>query len=113
MPRAVIAVYKPKPGKSSALDACVGRHWPLLHAERLVTERRSFVMRGAAGEIIEVFEWLSLSAIDSAHANPAVQALWSEFASCCDFVPIANVPEAAQLFSEFEAVQTGALGSTH
>lgn len=113
MPRAVIAVYKPKPGKGSALDVCVAKHWPLLQAENLVTDRRSFVMRGADGTIVEVFEWLSLSAIESAHTNAAVQALWSEFASCCEFVPIANVPEAAKLFSEFEAVQTGALESKH
>ncbi len=41
-----------------------------------------------------------------AHPNPAVGALWSEFASVCDYVPLATVPEAQQTFAEFDAIAT-------
>jgi hypothetical protein len=27
--------------------------------------------------------------------------MWEEYAAVCDYVPVAQVPEAAQLFSEF------------
>jgi hypothetical protein len=33
-----------------------------------------------------------------------VQALWSEFAAVCDFVPVGGLAEAARLFSEFESL---------
>ena len=59
-------------------------------------------MRAADGTIVEVFEWLSAEAIDRAHANPAVQALWAEFVAACEYLPLANLPEAQQMFAEFE-----------
>ena len=48
-----------------------------------------------------MFEWRSAKAIEAAHANPTVQALWEEFGAACDYLPIAALPEAQQLFSEF------------
>jgi hypothetical protein len=61
-------------------------------------------MQAADGTIVEVFEWRSPEAIEDAHRNPAVQALWAEFEAACDYIPVAAVPEAQQLFSEFESL---------
>ena len=58
-------------------------------------------MQAADGTVVEVFEWASADAIESAHSNEAVQALWRRYAEVCDYVPIADLPEAARLFSEF------------
>lgn len=41
--------------------------------------------------IIEVFEWRSSEAIQAAHANPAVQALWAEFNEACDYRLLASL----------------------
>ncbi|MBL8519834.1 MAG: hypothetical protein JNK75_04105 [Betaproteobacteria bacterium] len=103
MSRIVIAVYKPKPGKVEQLAALVARHWSALRAESLVTDRAPVVMRAKDGTFIEVFEWRSPVAIEAAHHNPVVQKLWGEFAEACDFVPIAQVAEASEMFSEFAA----------
>jgi hypothetical protein len=51
-----------------------------------------------------VFEWLSPEAIERAHANGAVQALWAEFEAACDYVPLASLPEAKAMVAEFEPV---------
>jgi hypothetical protein len=51
-----------------------------------------------------VFEWRSADAIRQAHANPAVEALWDEFGAACDYVPLASLAEAQQMFAGFEAV---------
>jgi hypothetical protein len=102
--RFVIAVYRPRPGMEAQLLAAVGRHMPVLRAEGLISDRPAHVMRAADGTVVEVFEWLSTAAIERAHSNPAVQALWAEFGAACDYVPIATVPEAQQIFSEFEAL---------
>jgi quinol monooxygenase YgiN len=105
MGRMVIACYRAKPGKEPALYAAVEKHIGVLEAEDLVTGRGSFVMRAEDGTIVEVFEWRSAEAVDAAHSNPAVQALWAEFAEACDWVPLASLPEAQQLFAEFEAFE--------
>jgi hypothetical protein len=59
-------------------------------------------MEAADGTIIEVFEWLSVEAIQSAHSNPTVQQMWDEYAEVCDYVPIGSLAEAGNLFSGFE-----------
>jgi quinol monooxygenase YgiN len=104
MERAVIVAYTPKPGQEDALLAVVRRHRHVLRAEGLVTDRAPFILRAASGAVLEVFEWRSADAIRAAHGNPAVQALWAEFAAACDYTPLAGLPEAQQLFAEFEPV---------
>jgi len=104
MGRFVIAAYRPKEGRAQQLLAAVRAHAGVLRAEGLISDRPAHVMRAADGTVVEVFEWLSTAAIERAHSNPAVQALWAEFGAACDYVPIATVPEAQQIFSEFEAL---------
>lgn len=104
MGRFVIVGYRPKPGMAAALEALLSRHWDMLRSEALVTDRSPHLMRAADGTIVEVFEWLCTESIARAHRSAAVQALWSEFAAVCDYVPVAELPESAQPFSEFEAL---------
>jgi hypothetical protein len=104
MGRIVIVGYRPRAGQGPALQALVARHWQVLREQALVTERPPSVMRATDGSLVEVFEWLSPQSIERAHANAAVQAMWSEFAAVCDFVPVGQLAEAGQLFSEFEAI---------
>ena len=104
MSRIVIAAFKPKPGWEGQLLGIVEKHWRLLHERNLVTERPRIAMQAADGTVVEVFEWRSSEAVAQAHNDPIVQALWSEFEHACDYVPIADVPEAQRLFSEFSAL---------
>ena len=104
MGRIVIVAYKPKAGKEQALAAVVAKHLQVLRAENLVTDQSALVMRAADGTIVEVFEWLSAEAIARAHVSPAVNALWAEFGAACDYVPLATLAEAKQMFAEFESV---------
>jgi protein tyrosine phosphatase (PTP) superfamily phosphohydrolase (DUF442 family) len=104
MPRTVIVGYQPKPGQSEALDALMATHFARLYEQGLVTRRKPFLMRARDGTVVEVFEWKSQRAIDSAHDNPAVLAMWSEYAAVCDYVPVGSLAEAGELFSGFESV---------
>lgn len=103
MPRTVIACYRPKPGQSEALDALTCGHFARLYEQGLVTRRLPTVMRARDGTVLEVFEWKSQAAIDGAHQNPAVLQMWGEYAAVCDYVPVASLPEAAELFSGFDS----------
>lgn len=100
----VIVGYKPKPGKAEALKELMKTHLPRLKAEGLVTDRESIIMEAADGTIIEVFEWLSAEAIQTAHTNPVVQQMWGEYGAVCDYVPVGSLAEAGNLFSGFKAV---------
>jgi len=104
MGRFVIVAYTPKPGREQELMAAVGKHLDVLRAEQLVTDRPACVMRAGNGVIVEVFEWLSAEAVRQAHDNPAVNALWEEFAAVCDYTPLASLDEASQMFAEFETI---------
>ena len=104
MGRIVIVAYRPKPGKADALKDLTRTHVARLRKEGLVTDREAVIMETADGTIIEVFEWLSAAAIQQAHNNPAVHQLWVEYAAVCDYVPLNTLPETANLFAEFNAV---------
>jgi quinol monooxygenase YgiN len=105
MGRIVIVGYKPKPGKAETLRSLARTHIQRLRAEGLVTPREAIIMEANDGTIIEVFEWKSKEAIESAHTNLVVQALWKEFSDACDYVPVASIAEAKQLFAEFAPVR--------
>ncbi len=102
MPRTVIVAYRPKPGQEAALQDVVARHVPVLQACGLATAMPAVTMQAADGTIVEVFQWASAEAVKQAHHEPAVQALWDEFGRACDFVPLKDLAEAAQMFAEFE-----------
>jgi len=102
--RVVIVAFTPKPGKEQQLLAAVKKHLVVLQAEKLITDKPGYVMRAADGTIVEVFEWRSAEAIQQAHTNPSVQALWTEFGAACDYTPLSKLKESQAMFAEFDAV---------
>ena len=104
MGQMVIVVYRPHPGREGELLELVRGHVPALRAEGLATARPPLVMRAADGCLVEVFEWVSAEAVERAHHNPSVQALWSRFAACCTYETLAALSEAQRPFSPFEPV---------
>ncbi len=100
----VIVAYRPKPGKEKELLELVRSRVPTLQKENLVTDREPTIMRARDGTIIEVSEWKSHEAIDAAHKNPNVLAMWNKFFAICDCVPLKNLAEAKEMFAGFEPI---------
>jgi len=100
----VIVAYRPKPGKANDTLELVRSRVPTLRKEGLVTDRTPTIMRARDGTIIEVSEWKSHEAIDAAHKNPTVLAMWNKFFAVCDCVPLNTLPESAKLFAGFAPV---------
>ncbi len=100
----VIVAYRPKPGKEQELLEIVRTRVPTLRKEGLVTDRVPILMRAKNGTLIEVSEWKSREAIDAAHKNPTVLAMWNEFFAVCDCVPLETLPESSEMFAGFEPV---------
>ena len=100
----VIVAYRPKPGKEEELLELVRSRVPTLRKEGLVTDREPTIMRARDGTIIEVSEWKSQEAIDAAHRNSNVWAMWNKFFEVCDCVPLKMVAEAEEMFAGFQPV---------
>jgi hypothetical protein len=100
----VIVAYKPKPGKEADLRAVLKEHLPILRGQNLATERPSLVLRAKDGTMLEIFEWRSLEAINQAHTNAAVLAMWKRFEEACEIRPLSTLEECQGLFAGFEPV---------
>ncbi len=100
----VMALFRPRPGKDGDLLACMRDHLPVLRAQGLATERPSTILRAKDGTLVEIFEWMSPAAIESAHSNPVVHALWARYSACCDYTTLADLPETRMMFPDFELV---------
>ena len=100
----VIALFRPRPGREADLLACARDHLPVLRAQGLATDRPLTLLRAQDGTRLEIFEWASPAAIDAAHSTPAGLALWERYAACCDYVTLADLPEASELFAGFAPV---------
>ena len=104
MEKIVIVAYKPLPGKTPALEKLIKTHWDVLNKEGLVSDRKPILCKAKDGTIVEVFGWKSKEAIESAHANESVQKMWTDYAEVCEYIPISEVAESMELFSEFMPV---------
>ena len=100
----VIVAYRPKPGKEKQTLELVHGRVPTLRKEDLVTDRVPTIMRARDGTIIEVSEWRSKDAIDAAHKNPNVLAMWNQFFEVCDCIPLNTLAEAEEMFAGFEPI---------
>ena len=101
-PLIVIAVYRPKEGKTAELEALVREHLPILLSQDLVTTRPSIMMRAKDGTIVEVFEWKSAKAIEGAHTNPVVVEMWNRFGEACTYQKLVDLEESQQQWAGFE-----------
>ena len=97
----VIVAYRPKPGCEAALEALTREHIPYLRDLGLVTDRAPVLLRGQDAMVVEVFEWRD-GAVEAAHSHPKVHELWARYAAVCDYIPLRELPEAAELFATFK-----------
>jgi quinol monooxygenase YgiN len=100
-----IVAYQPKPGREKEVLELVRSRVPSLRREGLVTDRVPVIMRAKDTTIIEVSEWKSREAIEEAHKNPRVLAMWDKFFAACDCVPLKTIPEAEMMFAGFEPIE--------
>ena len=100
-----VVAYRPKAGKDEQLLELVRSRVPTLRNERLATDRVPIIMRSREGTIVEVSEWKSREAIDAAHKNPNVWAMWEKFFAVCDCVPLNTLPETANIFAGFTPIE--------
>ena len=100
----VIVAYRPKPGCEAELLELTRAHVPKLRELELATHRPALAMISKEGVVVEVFEWCD-GAIARAHENPAVLEMWGLYAAVCDYVPLQDLPEAKDMFAQFQPLE--------
>ncbi len=105
MPIIAIVCFRPKRGKSKQLVDLVQEHVPTLRSLGLATARDAIIGRAKDGTIVEVFEWVSQDAIDRAHIDPTVGAMWKRFEKLCSYGTLTDLAEATALFACFEPIE--------
>lgn len=101
----VIASYKPKKDMEEELKEVLRDHMPILSMEDLITDFPAIVLRAKDGSYLEIFEWKSQEAIDEAHRNDNVLALWKRFEEVCTYINLSDIEECKNLFASFEPVE--------
>jgi hypothetical protein len=99
----MVVGYRPKFDHEDVFLELLKDHVPFLQRLGLATDRPALAMRSKGGEFIEIFEWKP-GALEQAHGNPAVTAMWAQFSAVCDFVPLHDLPETRDLFAQFTPI---------
>jgi len=80
------AAYRPKFDTREELLEVLGEDVATLRRRGHVTERRAPVVRAANGDVLVVIEWSSDHAVDDAHADPEVIAVWERKGELADYI---------------------------
>jgi hypothetical protein len=102
----VTATYRVPRKAEPVFRRLLKAHWPTLRRLKLVGPARPLILRGQekGGPIyIEIFDWVSMAAVDAAHRAPEVAAIWDGIGRLCK--PRAGQPGWA--FPHFDRVTLG------
>ncbi|TVS07948.1 MAG: hypothetical protein EA423_02780 [Phycisphaerales bacterium] len=97
-----MAVYRPRPGREEELRALIRERPPIMRRLGYLTEREHLVLKAADGTLFELSEWVSREAIDRAHGDPEVLAMWAKFDEVCEYLAPAAVEGMDAPFPTFE-----------
>jgi quinol monooxygenase YgiN len=101
----VIASYRPKEGKEEGMKKVLRDHMPVLRKEGLITNFPVIVLKAKDGSYLEIFEWKSQEAINEAHNNENVLALWKKFEEVCTYISLSDIEECRNVFADFKPVK--------
>ncbi|HLN62712.1 MAG TPA: hypothetical protein VK464_14300 [Symbiobacteriaceae bacterium] len=101
----MIATYRPKPGCAQQLEELVKSHVPILRSLNLATERFGFILKSKVdGTMLEIFEWASAEAANTAHHHSAVGEIWAKMEELGSFGTLHSLEEGNKTFPHFDVV---------
>jgi hypothetical protein len=69
-----------------------------------ITQRPVPICRTEVGEYLVVLEWSTTTAVDDAHADPAIQAIWERKAQLFEYVGAGELVRAGVPFAAYDVV---------
>ena len=86
MTELALAGYRPRAGREDELVQVLREDVATFRARGHVTERPAPLVRTENGELLVVLEWSSEHAVDDAHADAEVMAVWERKAELAEYV---------------------------
>jgi hypothetical protein len=102
--RLAFAAYRPRPGKTDELLRLFGEELATLRRRGHVTQRSAPVVRTDDGGLLVVVEWSSPHAVDDAHSDPEVVALWEQKGQLADYLPLRALAGSQVPFASWPVV---------
>lgn len=81
----VIVTFQPNEGEEGTWEALTKEHEKVLREEGLVTDRPFLELKAQDGDRVEIFEWASVEASESANSNARVQKVWQDMMAIGSF----------------------------
>lgn len=99
-----LAAYRAHAGAGDALVELLREDVATLRANGHVTGRPAPLVRTVDGDVLVVIEWSSERAVDDAHADPEVLAVWQRKAELADYVAPASLAGAEAPFGRWTLI---------
>jgi hypothetical protein len=98
------AAYRPRAGNDDELLRLLREDVATLRARGHVTDRPAPVARTESGELLVVLEWSSEHAVDDAHLDAEVLAVWERKAQLAEYISPAEIAGAEVPFARWTVV---------
>jgi len=99
-----LAAYRPRAGAEDALERLLHEDVATLRRRGHVTDRPAPLVRTGSGELLLVIEWSSDHAVDDAHEDPEVLAVWQRKDELADYVSPSDLAGADVPFARWTVV---------
>jgi hypothetical protein len=80
------AAYRPHTGRANELISLFREELATLRRRGHVTERQAPLIRTEDGDLMVVLEWSKAQAVDDAHADPEVLAVWERKTQLAEYI---------------------------
>ena len=99
-----LSAYEPRAGQGDELVRLFREELETLRRRGHVTTRRAPVVRTERGELLVVLEWSSDHAVDDAHADPEVLAVWERKAQLAEYIAPARLTGSEVPFARWTVI---------
>jgi len=99
-----LSAYRPRPSKGDELVRLIGEELATLRRRGHVTDRPAPIVRTENGELLVVLEWSTEHAVDDAHADDEVLAVWERKAHLAEYVAPSALAGADVPFAHWTVV---------
>ena len=102
--RLSLSAYRPRIDDRRSLEEHLRQEVEALRSRGHITHRPVPICRTEAGEYLVVLEWSTTTAVDDAHADAAILAIWERKAQLFEYVGVGELARASVPFAAYDIV---------
>jgi hypothetical protein len=102
--RMSLSAYRPRIEDRQALEDHLRHEVIEMRARGYITDRPVPICTTEAGEYLVVLEWSSTTAVDDAHADPEIMAIWERKARLFEYIGVSELVRSDVPFASYDLV---------